>query len=80
MSESNWTRRRFLAGLGCTTLGATPLLGTLVNLGGATAADVLWLMAETRRRVRDLHGVELEPEICLWGFEPDEMSQVGAAS
>ncbi len=29
----------------------------IANVGGATAADVLWLMAETRRRVHDLDGV-----------------------
>lgn len=52
----------------------------IANLGGATAADVLWLMAETRRRVSEFQGVQLEPEICLWGFELDELSQVGVAS
>lgn len=51
----------------------------IANLGGATAADVLWLMAETRRRVHDLVGFWLEPEIHLWGFEPEELSSVGAA-
>lgn len=50
----------------------------IANLGGATAADVLWLMAETRRRVSELEGIWLEPEICLWGFAPDELASVGA--
>lgn len=52
----------------------------IANLGDATAADVLWLMAETRRRVHEAEGIWLEPEICLWGFEPDELSSVGAVS
>ncbi len=33
------TRRRFLAGLGCGALSATPLLGTLAHLTGATRAS-----------------------------------------
>ena len=52
----------------------------IANLGGATAADVLWLMAETRRRVADAEGLWLEPEICLWGFEADELASVGAVA
>jgi UDP-N-acetylmuramate dehydrogenase len=39
----------------------------IVNLGEARAADVLELMAEARRRVRERFGVELEPEIVLLG-------------
>jgi UDP-N-acetylmuramate dehydrogenase len=35
----------------------------MMNLGGATAADVLALMDEARRRVREQFGIELEPEI-----------------
>lgn len=35
----------------------------ILNLGGATADDVLALMAEMRDRVRDRFGIELEPEI-----------------
>lgn len=52
----------------------------IANVGGATAADVLWLMAETRRRVFEAEGVNLEPEIRMWGFEPEELSSVGAAA
>jgi UDP-N-acetylmuramate dehydrogenase len=37
------------------------------NSGGATTADVLALMAEGRRRVRDRFGVVLEPEVQLLG-------------
>ena len=52
----------------------------IANVGDATAADVIWLMAETRRRVYEAEGIELEPEIRLWGFESGELSSVGAAS
>jgi len=37
------------------------------NAGDATTADVLALMAEGRRRVRERFGVELEPEVQLLG-------------
>jgi UDP-N-acetylmuramate dehydrogenase len=37
------------------------------NAGGATTADCLALMAESRRRVREQHGVELEHEVVLLG-------------
>ena len=37
------------------------------NLGHATTADVIALMAEGRRRVRERFGVELEPEVQLLG-------------
>jgi UDP-N-acetylmuramate dehydrogenase len=50
----------------------------IANLGDATAADVWWLMAETRRRVREETGVLLSPEIRLWGFSGEELAAVGA--
>jgi UDP-N-acetylenolpyruvoylglucosamine reductase len=37
------------------------------NFDGASTADVLALMAEGRRRVHDLTGVELEPEVQVLG-------------
>lgn len=52
----------------------------IVNLGTARAADVLWLMAETRRRAAEQLGVRLAPEIRLWGFEPEELEAVGAGA
>lgn len=52
----------------------------IANLGDATAADVWWLMAETRRRVREATGVLLSPEIRLWGFTDEELRAVGAAT
>jgi UDP-N-acetylmuramate dehydrogenase len=39
----------------------------IVNVGGATAADVRWLIDEAVRRVREMSGVCLEPEIRLVG-------------
>lgn len=51
----------------------------IANLGQATAADVWWLMAETRRRVREETGVLLSPEIRLWGFSDEELAAVGAS-
>ncbi|WP_420448575.1 FAD-binding protein [Candidatus Palauibacter sp.] len=50
----------------------------IVNLGGARAADVIGLMAETRRRALARLGVTLEPEIQLWGVEPAQLALVGA--
>jgi UDP-N-acetylmuramate dehydrogenase len=37
------------------------------NMGEATTADVLALMAEGRRRVQERFGVELEPEVQVLG-------------
>jgi UDP-N-acetylenolpyruvoylglucosamine reductase len=37
------------------------------NLGHATTADVIALMAEGKRRVRERFGVELEPEVQILG-------------
>ena len=37
------------------------------NMGHATTADVIALMAEGRRRVKEEFGVELEPEVQLLG-------------
>ncbi len=43
----------------------------ILNTGGATAADVLRLIADVRARMRDRLGIDLEPEIKLIGeFEP----------
>ena len=40
--------------------------GFVVNTGNATATDVLALIAEVQRRVRETSGVKLEPEVRLW--------------
>jgi UDP-N-acetylenolpyruvoylglucosamine reductase len=39
----------------------------IVNLGTATAGDVLELVRQVRTRVRQLKGVDLEPEVLLYG-------------
>jgi UDP-N-acetylmuramate dehydrogenase len=45
----------------------------VVNLGGATARDVLALVNLARARVRERFGITLEPEVRLAGeFAPDE--------
>lgn len=43
--------------------------GFVVNAGGATAADVRRLIADVQERVRASAGVDLEPEVRMWGFE-----------
>lgn len=40
----------------------------IVNKGGATAGDVLFLIDEARAKVWDAYAVELEPEVRLIGF------------
>lgn len=44
--------------------------GFIVNLGSATASDILALMDEVIRRVRDASGVTLEPEVRILGENP----------
>jgi UDP-N-acetylenolpyruvoylglucosamine reductase len=41
----------------------------IVNRGKATASDVIRLVREVRERVRARHGVELEPEVILFGAD-----------
>lgn len=41
--------------------------GFVVNVGGATAADVLNLIAEVKKRVYEVHGVALNPEVRIIG-------------
>ena len=41
--------------------------GFVVNVGGATAADVLNLIEEVKRRVKEAHGVMLTPEVRIIG-------------
>ncbi|MDX1395240.1 MAG: UDP-N-acetylmuramate dehydrogenase [Gemmatimonadota bacterium] len=50
----------------------------IVNHGEARADDVVELMIETRTRAHEQFGIWLEPEIRLWGFPPDLLSQLGA--
>jgi len=46
---------------------STKHAGFVVNLGGATAADVLGVIHEVQRRVKEAHGVELHPEVRILG-------------
>jgi UDP-N-acetylmuramate dehydrogenase len=52
----------------------------IVNHGSARAEDVLELMVETRRRAHEQLGVSLEPEICMWGFDSEQMRLVGSTA
>lgn len=40
----------------------------IVNIGDAKASDVMTLIVLARRRVREAHGIELQPEIQFLGF------------
>jgi UDP-N-acetylmuramate dehydrogenase len=64
------------AGLKGATVGAAQIserhANVIVNLGGATAADVVELMAKAQRAVRGRFGIVLEPELRLLG----ELEQV----
>lgn len=46
--------------------------GFVVNKGGATAADVLALVRLVQEKVYAHSGVELEPEVRLWGAEDED--------
>ena len=37
--------------------------GFVINIGGATCADVMELIAQVQKRVYEAHGVQLEPEV-----------------
>lgn len=43
--------------------------GFVINKGGATAADVLALVELVKARVYEHSGIQLEPEVRLWGEE-----------
>ena len=48
---------------------STKHAGFVVNVGGATASDVMQVIDDVRSRVFEQSGVMLEPEVRLWGFE-----------
>lgn len=48
---------------------STKHAGFVVNVGGATAADVRQVIADVQKRVFDQFGVMLQPEVRLWGFD-----------
>ena len=41
--------------------------GFIVNIGGATASDILELMRQVEQRVFEQFGVHLEPEVRILG-------------
>ena len=42
--------------------------GFVVNAGGATAQDVCDLITHVQNTIREKNGVEMEPEVRMWGF------------
>ena len=48
---------------------STKHAGFVVNVGGATASDVLQLIKDVQDKVREAHGVELHPEVLIIGEE-----------
>jgi UDP-N-acetylmuramate dehydrogenase len=46
----------------------------IVNSGGATAADIIGLMKQARARVKEVHGVTLEPEVQFLGAAPEVLA------
>ncbi|MBQ6395328.1 MAG: UDP-N-acetylmuramate dehydrogenase [Atopobiaceae bacterium] len=60
------------AGLAGYTIGGAQVsskhCGFVINAGGATAADVIALIAHIQDEVRERFGVELEPEVRMLGF------------
>ena len=46
---------------------STKHAGFVVNIGGATAADVLQLISDVQEKVFSAHGVRLEPEVLVLG-------------
>jgi len=60
--------RGFTAGRACVSAKHPNFI---VNLGGATASDVLRLIETVKKGVRETTGIELEEEVELWGFDGD---------
>ena len=48
---------------------STKHAGFVVNIGGATACDVLQLIKDVQSKVFAAHGVHLEPEVLVLGEE-----------
>ena len=46
---------------------STKHAGFVVNIGGATAADVLQLISDVQNKIFEAHGVHLEPEVMVIG-------------
>ena len=50
---------------------STKHAGFVVNVGGASASDVLQVIRDVQDRVLDRFGVKLQTEVRLWGFDAD---------
>ena len=48
---------------------STKHAGFVVNVGGATASDVLQVIHDVQDAVLERQGVQLQPEVRMWGFE-----------
>ena len=48
---------------------STKHAGFVVNVDGATAADVLQVIHDVQDAVLEQYGVQLEPEVRMWGFQ-----------
>ena len=48
---------------------STKHAGFVVNVGGATASDVMDVIRDVQERVYDRFGVQLQPEVRFWGFD-----------
>jgi UDP-N-acetylmuramate dehydrogenase len=46
--------------------------GFVINIGGATATDIIALMHLVQARVKEQFGVDLEPEVRIIGVEEGE--------
>lgn len=51
---------------------STKHAGFVVNAGNASAADVLGLIRHVQETVKARFGVDLEPEVRMWGFQDGE--------
>jgi UDP-N-acetylenolpyruvoylglucosamine reductase len=45
----------------------------IINRGGATGGEVLELIRQVRARVREVKGVELQPEAILYGRQWEDV-------
>ena len=52
---------------------STKHAGFVVNIGHATARDVLAVIHEVQKRVEAAHGVHLEPEVRILGEEQNQI-------
>ena len=49
--------------------------GFVINRGNATAEEVLFLIRQVRKKVKQQFGVEMEPEVRMLGFTDTEVKK-----